>query len=243
MKVCFLISVYNSVRFLHKLFYYIHQLNPKPDMTFFIENNSKDGTLEYIIRNYKLPYKIIRVFFRSDAVKIVGPYGTIAHIRQLGLTVARQYNPDYAIFLDDDVYPISTDLISILTSYRGNIFGGAYLRVYPEGVFLASKWMLPSGKMFKLKKEAFKPFDMPTITSGGCLCLSRKIIQDRRLDFYPLYNKLDASEDYGYCLKARELGYHVLLDNTAILRHDYIETTKDIKPWTRGKGGYLNFEY
>jgi GT2 family glycosyltransferase len=247
MNVCLLIPVYNSTKFLGKLFYHIHLLNPKPDMTFFLENNSKDDTLGYIIRNYKLPYKIIRVFFREDAVKVgTTVYDTIAHVRQLLLTAARQYDPDYAIFLDDDVYPIDTDMISKLTGHGENIVGGTYTRIYPEGIFVASKWgILTDRHKYLLKKqnEVIKPVDMPAITSGGCLCLSRKVIQDRNLDFYPIGDMV-ASEDYGYCLKARKLGYRIILDNTAKLLHDYIRTTRDEKPWTKKKNKeYVDFRY
>ena len=245
MKVCLLIPVYNSTRFLPTLFNYVHKLNPKPDMTFFCENNSNDSTLEYIVHNYKLPYKIIRIWFRKDATKVSeNVYDTIAHARQLLLTAARHYNPDYAIFLDSDVYPIDEDMITKLTAWNEDILGGMYIRNYPEGIFVASKWMNMNNKFLLKKPQSLtKPLDAPFATSGGCLCLSNRVIQDRRLDFYPIIDWRGASEDYGYCIKARNLGYQIFLDTVTKIRHDNMRTTERMKPWTKSKGEYVSFEY
>ena len=246
MRTAICITVYNSAKFLYNSLPLINKLNPPPDIIYFVENNSTDNTLDYIIKNCKLPYKIIRVWFRSDAVQVTGPYDTIAHVRQLGLTAFR-HTPDltHGIFIDDDIQIHTPEMIKILTSYPEDIVGGTYLRAYPEGLFVASKWgTLKVGK-FKLKtlKEVIKPFDMPTITSGGCMCLSKRLIQDRRLNFYPLYPKFQASEDYGFCIMARELGYKLILDNTVKLIHEWKRTIQTVKPWTKEKDKYVDFKY
>lgn len=243
MKVILLIPVYNSVKFLGKLFYNIHKLDPKPDFIYFLENNSKDDTINYIYRNCKIPFKLIRIWFRKDAVKVLDTvYDTIGHCRQLLLTAARNYNPDYAIFIDDDVYPIESDFITKLLQWNEDIIGGTYIRFYPEGLFVASKWgsVYPGKYLLKKESKVGKPCDFPSITSGGCLALSRNVIQDRRLDFYPVTR---GSEDYGYCLKAKDLGYKLILDNSTKLYHEYRRTIEDVKPWTKRKGEYMKFEY
>jgi hypothetical protein len=49
------------------------------------------------------------------------------------------------------------------------------------------------------------------------LALSRKVIQDKRLNFYPVLEGY--SEDFGYCSKARELGYEIWVDGTVNVGH------------------------
>jgi len=72
------------------------------------------------------------------------------------------------------------------------------------------------------------PFTEAKVTSAGCLCLSRRVVQDKRVNFYPL--RADASEDFGYCLWARDLGYKVYLDSTLELHH-LIPKRIPKKPW------------
>jgi GT2 family glycosyltransferase len=67
------------------------------------------------------------------------------------------------------------------------------------------------------------------------MCLSRRLIQDERLNFYPVkpteYESEEFKqtlarsrlpyicEDYAYCLRARALGYGVVLDWSVYLDH------------------------
>jgi len=251
MKVCFLIPVYNNAEILPKLFHHLDKLKPQPSMTFFCENNSRDTTLWLIKKHYKhKPHKIIRVWFRDDAAQACeSVYEPIAHVRQLLLTAARHYNPDYAIFLDADVLPLSPNLIEILTGWRKDIVGGSYVRLFPEGPFLASKWAV-EGKpgLLRFYRVPFAELMTPLMTSAGCLCLSRRVIQDKRLNFWPLRKSMSgkkgefASEDFGYCLNARDLGYEIYLDGTAVLWHDLAQLRP--KPWTKKHDGkYIKFRY
>jgi GT2 family glycosyltransferase len=216
MKTLMLIPVYNCGKTLPTLFSFLYKLKPQPDLFVFAENNSEDNTLD-VIHRFRRPHKIIRVWFRDDAAMIgQSQYEPIAHIRQLLLTFARQQDPDYAIFLDSDVYPRTKNLIYRLSLWQKDIIGGAYVRLFPNGVFVASKWSTPDGRVI-MKKKVNGPLDEPVATSAGCLCLSRKIIQDKRINFYPL--RWGASEDFGYCLQARVFGYRVYLDGSADLHH------------------------
>lgn len=50
-----------------------------------------------------------------------------------------------------------------------------------------------------------------------CLCMSKTIIQDKRLNFHPVLPL--CSEDFSYLIKAQRLGYKVYLDATCQLLH------------------------
>lgn len=239
LKVIMLIPVYNCEKILPALFERLFALNPKPSLFVFAENNSTDNTLE-ILGTFKGPKKIIRVWFRDDATAS-SPYEAIGQIRQLLLTFARRYDPDYAIFLDSDVFPPRI-LIDRLWSWQKDIVGGSYPRLFPQGVFLASKWATAKDNEYLLHPRIEKPLDEPWLTSAGCLCLSRKIIQDKRINFYPLLEG-DISEDFGFCLKACEMGYKIYLDGTLNLTH-LIPEKRPYKPWIMDESGkYLSFSY
>jgi glycosyltransferase involved in cell wall biosynthesis len=231
MRTLVLIPVYNCGKTLPTLFSFLYKLDPQPDLYVFAENNSEDNTLDCVWR-FKRQHKVIRMWFRKDAA-VLGetPYEPLAHVRQLLLTFARRYDPDYAIFLDSDVYPRTKGLIDNLSLWGRDIVGGSYLRVFPEGVWLASKWeALSNPHRYALRRETGVPLDEPIMTSAGCMCLSRRIIQDKRINFYPV-SPADASEDFGYCLQARNYGYKVYLDGTAELHHP-IPKKMPPKPWT-----------
>lgn len=241
-KTLVLIPVYNSSKTLPQLLSSLYSLDPQPEKFVFAENNSSDDTLE-VIKQFKLPSKIIRVWFSEDAaMKSQNRYEPIAHIRQLLLTYARRFDPDYAIFLDSDVIPKTKSLIQNLTSWNKDIVGGAYLRLFPSGVWLASKWKNPDDSGYSFRKKTSLPLEEVALTSGGCLCLSRKIIQDRSMNFYPVRD--GASEDFGYCLDAQEKGYIVYLDGVVQLDHLPPESMR-IKPWTKNlaNGQYEFFSY
>lgn len=244
MKTLVLIPVYNCGKTLSSLFSFLYRLNPQPDLYVFAENNSKDDTLDRIWK-FKRPHKVIRLWLKEDATIISEtPYDTIAHVRQLLLTFARNYDPDYAIFLDSDVFPRTKELIESLTFWGKDLVGGAYLRAFPEGVWLASKWSVPGDPHhFGLHKRIVKPLDQPLMTSAGCLCLSRKLLRDTRINFFPVA-PVGASEDFGYCLQARNYGYATYLDGTAKLHH-VIQKKIPQKPWTFDsvKNCYVPFHY
>ncbi|MFZ7137671.1 MAG: hypothetical protein ACOWW1_04560 [archaeon] len=244
MKTLILIPVYNCGKKLSSLFSFLYKLDPQPSLYVFAENNSDDDTLNRVWK-FKRPHKVIRLWFRKDApVVSESPYDTIAHVRQTLLTFARNFDPDYAIFLDSDVYPKTKELIDCLSFWGKDLVGGAYLRAFPEGLWLASKWQVPGDpKHYALRKKVTRALDEPLMTSAGCLCLSRKIIQDKRVNFYPVRPK-GASEDFGYCLQARNFGYKTYLDGTINLKH-VIGKKIPKKPWTFDniQDSYIPFYY
>lgn len=224
MKVILLVPMYNCSDIIDDWTKYILQLDPKPDKIIFCENNSNDSTLEKLI-NFPYPHEVIRFYTREPReIPFSNAYDIIAHARQLLLTKARKIDPDYAIFIDSDILIKSEDVITSLTDWNVDVVGGAYLRWFPEGLHVASLWKSPKWNYMPWRLYTAKGFNQMKkaiqevyATSAGCLCLSRKVIQDRRLDFYPIPKGY--SEDFGYCHKARQLGYKIWLDGITILTH------------------------
>lgn len=59
-------------------------------------------------------------------------------------------------------------------------------------------------------------------TGTGCMCLSSKVVQDRKLCFYPMWGK--ESEDFGFCLSAGTIGYQIFLDSSVKCAHTICPT-------------------
>jgi len=216
--------MYNCIDIIDDWTKYILQLDPKPDKIIFCENNSTDGTLEKLI-NFPYPHEVIRFYTREPReIPFSNAYDIIAHARQLLLTRARQIDLDYAIFIDSDILIKSEDIITSLTDWKVDVVGGAYLRWFPEGLHVASLWKTPKGSFMPWRlytangfKQMKKAIQEVYVTSAGCLCLSRKAIQDRRANFYPIPKGF--SEDFGYCNQLRNIGYEIWLDGITILTH------------------------
>jgi len=238
-RVIVLIPTYNNEALLPIWFNFLYKLNPQPTEYVFAENNSTDDTLE-LIRKFKRPHKLIRVWFKDKPIgKGESPYNTIAHIRQLLLTYARNSDCDYAIFLDTDLFPISTNLIEHITNWNADIVGGKYMRFFPDGLMIASYWHSTKTKgWYTLKGKTSLPFEEVACTSGGCLCLSKKIIQDRNINFFPIKDRMLTSEDFGYCILAAKHGYKTYLDSMLDLRH-FCSSDRTVTSWTLGADGKM----
>lgn len=265
--VVLLIPVYNTSRrcwsVLEKALY---RLDPLPEKVIFLENNSSDNTLR-LIWNFKLPHEVIRLWFRKDAaIAEEHIYDTIANVRDILFTRARTYGAKLAIFLDDDCIPERRDFIKMFLDDNLDICGGMYTRNFPEGFYVATKWSvyLPSSVLpkSKLDIEEYKRNNYPAVlykyetlerdgrrffecscTSGGALALSQKVLQDSRLEFFPIH-KSDwggASEDFGFCLYAGKLGYKIFLDFTIKFAHLglHFKYAPKSRPWIEGE----HFEY
>jgi hypothetical protein len=230
----------------------IKALNPRPYKVIFCENDSIDNTVD-LINNWDFPHELITFKSKASDVK-KNIYAVIARNRQYLLERARQIKPKYAIYLDDDVFPGDQNFISKIIQHKVDLVGGVYLRPFEEGIMVASKWSvetplseLPQAvDLDKLvssaKKGGFKYLMFSScnerlykvaVTSAGCLCLNKKIIQDKRLNFFPLgsvINKEASSEDFSYCLLAKKLGYEIYLDGNTRLAHLFPGPDK-IRPW------------
>lgn len=226
------IPCYNSGKTLPILLKHLKVM--KPNLVIFGENNSIDDTMQ-IIQDYDGPKELIRVWFRPDAIKFFKTeYDNIGHIRQLFLTRVRHLNPDYMLMLDSCVIPIDPLLILKMVTKRPDISGGVYYRHFPDGHKIATLFLDPqyglAGPYIKHDVPP-SPYGEVAGTSGGCMLISRKVFQDKRLNFMPIRFKLNehVSEDFGYCFNANMLGYKTTLDATVEMIH--IELGRH-RPWT-----------
>lgn len=249
MKTIFLLPTYNQAPFLRHCLSMCSELIPQPDLYVFLENNSTDETLQ-VIQDFKGPKKLIRLWFKDNAIEESGnPYEIIGICRQILLEYARKLNPEYAIFIDSDILIYEIEFIKRILSKHKDIIGCPYLRSFPEGMFLASKWKR-KGKEKLWFKGHCKGLQKVHVTSAGCLCLSRKIIQDKRVNFYPIIwsEKEKASEDFGFCIRAHEVGYDVWLDGDMNGIGHYADAHEK-KPWMITKdengevNGYIKFKF
>jgi len=179
-----------------------------------------------------------------------------------GVAIARQYllkraielmmsdeSYTHALFLDSDVYINDPDGIKRLANWGADILGGSYLRIFPEGVYLASKFQFDGPNDVRLVKDVFYSISIPYITSGGCLLLSRKAVLDERLRFFPIWKfrteinvyAENTSEDFGFCLLASSLGYKIFLDGTVSLTHYCGPKERSFRVDENGK--YIDFKF
>ena len=250
--IALLIPTYNNDFILDQCLDYISWLNPQPSWYIFAENNSTDATMS-VLFDWKMKHpntKIIRLWFKPDAIKQLGnPYAIIGIMRQFLLMKARTLNVDFAIFVDDDILLADKNFLPRITKHKKDLVGGAYFRSYPKGNLLSylafntyknknsHPYRLRNFQMFKLSKVA--------AISGGCMCISKKLLMDTRANFYPIpdhYNTGHAGEDFAYCVTARDLGYEVWVDDTFRICHFQ---DHEARPWRKAVGSddYIEFEY
>jgi GT2 family glycosyltransferase len=252
-NVIVLIPIYQMKTVFSKVSQFLYELNPQPSQYVLLENNSTDGTLNEVSK-FEKPHEIIRLWFKDNPC-FDGSYYTaheiIAIVRQMLLDRARKLNVDFAIFLDADIAPLTTDTVESLTGWgdKADIIGGPYLRPFPNEVLLDAFWRssVPGHwTMRRTAKLAVQPLEDVAIVGGGCMCLTRKILEDKRMNFWPRNLKWipDYSEDHAFCLDALDFGYKVALDTTVELSHGVYEDPNRQKPWMLGVDGKpLKFSY
>jgi GT2 family glycosyltransferase len=80
--------------------------------------------------------------------------------------------------------------------------------------------------------------------SGGCMCISNKLLMDKKVNFYPIidyYNTEHAGEDFAYCVTARNNGYEVWVNDCFKICHNQVHKAR---PWrVNDKGEYIDFKY
>ena len=239
---------------------FLYLMDPQPDKWIFCENNSPDDTI-YRLAQFKRPHEVLRFWVRRDARHLLETeYDVIGIARQLLLQRARQLDPDWAVFIDADIQVVTPNLLDMLTSHDdADIVGGPYLRWYSNpsspnipNLLLACNWPLPDDSAIRSFAQFLAGPKMKWDTGllsvgGGCMALPRRVLQDRRLNFYPVLHPEigPCSEDYGYCVAAKKLGYVIGLDASARVMHPTI--TLDLfydKPWMVDENGKTpTFEY
>jgi len=259
MKVAILIPVYQDAFCLDQCLEYLEGLNPQPTYYVIAENNSTDNTMSVIFDWLKFKHpensKLIRLWFKDNARDILNnPYGIIGIMRQILLKKTRLLNVDYAIYIDSDIFIADKDFIKRMTKYKKDLVAGAYFRSYPQGELLSyldfnkgknkdtHPYVLRNYQKFKLQRVA--------AVSGGCLCISKKLINDLRVNFVygedmkipDYYGTGHAGEDFAYCETARRNGYNIWVDDSFRICH--YQEHGDPRPWRVNKDGkYIEFQY
>jgi hypothetical protein len=254
-KTILLVAIQNAESHFEAWQKRVKLLDPLPDKVIFCENDSADKTVK-LISSWDFPHELIS--FKSKKADLRDDiYAVIARNRQMLLERARQLKPDFAIFFDDDVFPEDNSILDKLSSHNLPLVGGAYLRPFEEGVFLASKWSVDMplknfpkavnledlvndtkrlGYKYLMFSSCHPILYKVTVTSAGCMCMSKQIIQDKRMNFFPFDKNIDieegCSEDFRFCLLARQLGYEVYLDGNIKLTHLAADPKKK-RPWIK----------
>ena len=238
MKVVWVVSFYNSAHLLPLFFKCLKRLSPQPDLYLFTENNSTDRTLA-MLANVKAPHEIIRLWFAKDAIARTNGEVPLALTRQTVLARLRQLKPDYAFFCDSDVLVHSHDAIPCLISYDYDLVGASVARFFPEGLALAVKWQRKDGS-YQLRTHLDFPFDDTIAMVGfGLVCIKDEVLQDKRINFYPLLPALSpdgtTGNDFGYCIRMKQHGYKIAIEGLVDAEHIIYDYHHEVKPWTVGK--------
>lgn len=140
-----------------------------------------------------------------------------------------------------DVLVQSPDMIPVLTGYKKDMVSGTPLRpdrdylclpvlFYPSYLRQSPseevQVQIPSGEWVAVRTRPQTAFQEVYAAGMECLCLSRTIIQDKRLSFYPVIGQY--SEDFSFCIKARKLGYEVYLETAVKLLHPLRTEKKEV---------------
>lgn len=245
-SVVWLTPCFQSAHLIPRFIESLNKLDPQPDRYVFSENNSIDDTLEMLVSApLGPPHEVLRVWFAKDAVKRTGRYTPMAHIMQLLLTRARQLDPDFAIISACDVFVRTPDAVEILTAWNVDCIAARIVRWFPGGLFISAKWAHPYRKdLYRMARLWKQPFDdTPLMVGFGLVCLSRRLIQDRRINFYPIPPSPipgdQCSEDFGYCMQMRKYEYKCCLDGIVSADHVVYDEKHQVKAWTKDE----EFEY
>lgn len=210
----------------------LDKMQPQADYIVFCENDSSDNTLE-IITEYAKSYSNVKVLsFKSKE----RGYIPIATNRDKLLHEARRLNCDYTIFLDSDIEILNLNFLEMLAAWNKDVVGVKYFikkNINDEKSFVVALFQ-SFFKGFYFVEDLTEIISSVVCVGFGCVCLSNKIVQDARLNFVPLVTSLNghswnALEDFGYCIKANQLGYSVFVDNTVKVLH--LQDLKLNRPW------------
>jgi glycosyltransferase involved in cell wall biosynthesis len=174
------------------------RLRPQPDLYVFLDALSDDGS-----------YGLLKDFAAAKEVwsfnDIDDNFGRrVAAARQALLEHVRLLNPEWMVWVDSDVLIQSQNAIERLTTCpNADLVAGAYkmapsayvIQLYrpPSTVRPLLAGELPAGCFQTLNVQSstirnlpLHPFGLWTVTGagGGCLAVSRRVIQDRNVNFY-----------------------------------------------------------
>jgi hypothetical protein len=254
MKILAMTPSFNDAKVLGFFFNTLDALDPRVAYHLFATNNCTDPTPKMIDTYLKthegeqIKYNLPKDIFKA----LEEPYIGISIARQYLLHRAREImwkDPSYthALCLDTDIMVLDKHALTKVTEWGADIIGGSYMRTFPEGEFLATRFIKENGNS-DLRRDIFYDICTPFVTSAGFLCLSRKVVLDERLKFSPIFKVMpngrinpDTSEDFGFCILAQRLGYTPLVDGTIVLNH--LGRPKDRGFLSDEHGQYRAFNY
>ena len=254
-KIIGMTPAYNDTKVLQAFFDSLDKNSPNIDYHLFCTNNCTDSTNSLIDRYLKKhDGERITLTLPNDLMTTIEePYAGVGIARQYLLRRARrlaesQAKFSHALCIDTDIYATEPDGIGRMAEWGADLIGGSYLRPFPEGKYMASKFEFPKRGEYRLVEKIFYNICEPFITSAGFLMMSRRLLLDDRMHFFPIYKILDnglyskdTSEDFGFCLLAKSLGYKLYLDGTVKLTHLVGEKQRSFVALEPGQ--YDRFEY
>jgi GT2 family glycosyltransferase len=138
-------------------------------------------------------------------------------------------NVDYVVWVDDDVNIIYPDALARLVRYNEDFVTGVLFQKLPPYYPLISMW--------NREKEGFSPFEawpentfLPVDGCGFGICVTSTALL-RKIQALPSFEKdgwfnqipgprgVPFSEDFSFCLRAKEAGVQLYCDTAILLEH------------------------
>jgi glycosyltransferase involved in cell wall biosynthesis len=204
----------NEANNLPRIFNLVNKI--KPSYVVFCTNDNDDDTLEQLENFVNGKPNMHLITFSSDDKST---FGTIAKARQLLLEQARQLDCEYFICLDGDVISLTNNFVDLLMAHNKDFVGCCVkekLWIPNRGCYYGYDVMINRNGQSMFMTEFDMAFRLVPVIGCGfhCVCLSKKLIKDDKVNFLPLqqFNDAPTSEDYSYCLSAKKQGYALFVD-------------------------------
>jgi hypothetical protein len=264
METLLMTPCFNAAHLFPFLFKSYAELNPQPDYYLWSENNSSDGTRRILERRVSNSFgreELLGKFGFSRDAAVGKPYSVIARVMQALWERARQLNPEFVCLNAADQFPVSPDIIGVLEDWNVDFVFGRVIRVFPEvkdGFTVSARWKHPLDstktrmRIVKANLKWLIPhkllvarpagtpipiFDDRLLMGGGFNCYSNRLLQDKRLNWYPIPDKPEGSkeqpsEDFGFCLNMLRLGYKICMDGITVTDHVVYDVKHKVKAWS-----------
>jgi len=268
MKYLLLVPVRNAEHLLPFFFQSLREMNPKPDYIVWCTNNNTDKTIKLLkqfqkansLRIIDVPSEIIQLpDFPKDFVKKYGAFEAMALVRQRLWERARELNSEWTFMCDVDEFAVSTGILGMLSDWDVDfVVARMFMGTAKDGkMYIAGRWEPDLGMYFKPVIRALIPnklivarpavpapnaLDPTPLSAEGFYCFSRRLVQDRRLNWHPRLilpnvDLKEISEDCGFCYKTRKLGYKIHLDGITLVDHVIYDSKNKLKPWSKSPEG------
>jgi len=153
----------------------------------------------YLITTNAVPIDVAR----NDLVKIF---------------LVQQPDATHLLFWDSDIVP-PADALKKLWSHNKPIVSALYFRKVPPFYPVMSIWNPTLGGLSPvIAWEDGKLIPVDGVGMGFCL-IRRDVFQAMDPPWFTFNSKWGCSEDFAFCLKAKELGYKVWVDTSVICKH------------------------